>query len=127
MNVNEAIEYIHSVYWAGSTPGLYRVQELLAKMGNPEKNLKFVHVAGTNGKGSTASMLASILRKAGYHTGLYTSPYIYRFHDRIQLDGEQIAASFQAGRRHPVGVGGGVGIAEAAGVGGYAGVECFGA
>jgi hypothetical protein len=91
MNVNEAIEYIHSVFWQGSPPGLHRVKTLLAKMGNPEKKLKFVHVAGTNGKGSTASMIASILRKAGYRAGLYTSPYIYRFHERIQLDGEQIS------------------------------------
>ena len=91
MNVNEAIAYIHSNFWKGSPPGLYRTQELLAKMGNPEKNLKFIHIAGTNGKGSTAAMTASILRKAGYRTGLYTSPYIYRFHERMQVDGEQIA------------------------------------
>ena len=91
MNVNEAIEYIHSVYWKGSPPGLYRVQGLLEKMGNPHKKLKYVHIAGTNGKGSTASMTASILQKAGYRTGLYTSPYIYRFHERIQINGEQIA------------------------------------
>jgi len=91
MNVNEAIEYIHSVYWKGSPPGLYRVRGLLEKMGNPHKKLKYVHIAGTNGKGSTASMTASILQKAGYKTGLYTSPYIYRFHERIQINGEQIA------------------------------------
>ena len=91
MNVNEAIEYIHSVFWKGSIPGLSRTQELLSKMGNPEKDLKYVHIAGTNGKGSTAAMTASILRKAGYRTGLYTSPYIYRFHERMQIDGEQIS------------------------------------
>ena len=91
MNVNEAIEYIHSVFWKGSIPGLGRTQELLAKMGNPEKSLKFVHIAGTNGKGSTAAMTASILRKAGYRTGLYTSPYIYRFHERMQIDGVEIS------------------------------------
>ena len=91
MNVNEAIAYIHSVFWKGSVPGLSRTQTLLAKMGNPEKKLKFVHIAGTNGKGSTAAMTASILQKAGYKTGLYTSPYIYRFHERMQIDGEQIS------------------------------------
>ena len=91
MNANEAIEYIHSVCWKGSVPGLGRTQELLRRIGNPEKKLKFVHIAGTNGKGSTAAMTASILRKAGYRTGLYTSPYIYRFHERMQIDGEQIA------------------------------------
>ena len=91
MNVNEAIEYIHSVFWKGSIPGLSRTLTLLEKMGNPHKDLKYVHIAGTNGKGSTAAMTASILRKAGYRTGLYTSPYIYRFHERMQIDGEQIS------------------------------------
>ena len=91
MNVTEAIEYIHSVCWKGSIPGLGRTQTLLEKMGNPEKDLKFVHIAGTNGKGSTAAMTASILRKAGYRTGLYTSPFIYRFHERMQVDGVEIS------------------------------------
>jgi dihydrofolate synthase/folylpolyglutamate synthase len=91
MNVTEAIEYIHSVFWKGSTPGLYRTQQLLEKMGNPEKKLKFVHIAGTNGKGSTASMTASILQQAGYKVGLYTSPYIYRFHERMHVNGVEIS------------------------------------
>ena len=91
MNAEQAIAYIHSVCWKGSIPGLGRTQELLKKMGNPEKKLKFVHIAGTNGKGSTAAMTASILSKAGYRTGLYTSPYIYRFHERIQVDGVEIS------------------------------------
>lgn len=91
MTAQEAIDYIHSVFWKGSIPGLGRTQALLAKMGNPEKALKYVHIAGTNGKGSTAAMTASILQKAGYRVGLYTSPYIYRFHERIQINGEQIS------------------------------------
>lgn len=91
MNAEQAIAYIHSVCWKGSIPGLGRTQELLEKMGNPEKKLKFVHIAGTNGKGSTAAMTASILSRAGYRTGLYTSPYIYRFHERIQVDGVEIS------------------------------------
>ena len=91
MNAEQAIAYIHSVCWKGSIPGLGRTQTLLAKMGNPEKKLKFIHIAGTNGKGSTAAMTASILRKAGYKTGLYTSPYIYRFHERMQVDGQEIS------------------------------------
>ena len=91
MNVTQAIEYIHSFFWKGSIPGLSRTQELLRRMGNPEKKLKFVHIAGTNGKGSTAAMTASILKKAGYKVGMYTSPYIYRFNERIQVNGEQIA------------------------------------
>ena len=90
MNTQEAIEYIHSFFWKGSIPGLSRTQELLRRLNNPEKKLKFVHIAGTNGKGSTAAMTASILQKAGYRVGLYTSPYIYRFNERIQLDGRQI-------------------------------------
>ena len=91
MNVNEAIEYIHSVCWKGTVPGLGRTQALLKLMGNPEKKLKFVHIAGTNGKGSTASMTASILQQAGYRVGLYTSPYIYRFHERMQVNGVEIS------------------------------------
>ena len=90
MNATEAIEYIHSVCWKGSIPGLGRTNALLEKMGNPHRSLKFIHIAGTNGKGSTAAMTASILQKAGYKTGLYTSPYIYRFNERMQIDGEQI-------------------------------------
>ena len=90
MNVSEALEYIHSVSWKGSIPGLSRTRELLGKMGNPEKKLKFIHIAGTNGKGSTAAMLASVLKQAGYITGLYTSPYILKFHERMQVNGEMI-------------------------------------
>ena len=88
MNINEALEYIHSVYWKGSVYGLRRMYTLLEKMGNPQDALKYVHIAGTNGKGSTAAMTASILQKAGYRTGLYTSPYIYRFNERMQINGE---------------------------------------
>ncbi len=91
MNAQQAIEYIHSVFWKGSIPGLSRTTQLLEKMGNPQNDLKFVHIAGTNGKGSTAAMTASILRKAGCCTGLYTSPYIYTFHERMQVDGQNIS------------------------------------
>lgn len=91
MTVQEALTYIHSVCWKGSVPGLERTRELLERMGNPEKSLRFVHIAGTNGKGSTAAMTASILRQAGYKTGLYTSPYILRFHERMQVDGVEIS------------------------------------
>ena len=91
MTPEEALSYIHSVCWKGSIPGLSRTRELLEKMGNPQNQLQFVHIAGTNGKGSTAAMTASILRKAGYRTGLYTSPYIFRFHERMQVDGQCIS------------------------------------
>lgn len=93
MNYVEALEYIHSVSWKGSRPGLGRTRELLSLMGNPEKKLKFVHIAGTNGKGSTASMTASILEKAGYTVGLYTSPYIFTFNERMRVNKENISDS----------------------------------
>ena len=86
MNYSEALSYIHSVCWKGSVPGLSRTRELLGKLGNPEQSLKFIHIAGTNGKGSTAAMLASILEEAGYTVGLYTSPFINRFNERMQVN-----------------------------------------
>ena len=91
MTVEEALSYIHSVSWMGSRPGLERTQELLKRLGNPEKQVKYVHIAGTNGKGSTAAMTASILQKAGYRVGLYTSPFINKFHERMQVNGEMIS------------------------------------
>ena len=86
MTYNEALAYIHSVCWKGSVPGLSRTRELLKKIGNPENSLKFVHIAGTNGKGSTAAMLSSILEEAGCTVGLYTSPFINRFNERMQVN-----------------------------------------
>ena len=90
MSYESTLEYIHNVKWQKSKPGLSRTKELLASLGNPEKKLKFVHIAGTNGKGSTAACTAAILQEAGYKTGLYTSPYIIRFNERMQINGEQI-------------------------------------
>lgn len=90
MNYEQALEYIHSVSWLGSKPGLSRTRKLLSLMGNPQNGLRFIHVAGTNGKGSTCAMLASVLQAAGYKTGLYTSPYILRFNDRIRVNGVDI-------------------------------------
>lgn len=91
MSYESTLEYIQNVKWVGSKLGLSRTRELLASLGNPEKKLKFVHIGGTNGKGSTAACIASILQKAGYKTGLYTSPYLYRFNERMQINGEQIS------------------------------------
>ena len=91
MNYEETLAYIHSVNWQTSKPGLERTTELLQKLGNPENKLKFVHIAGTNGKGSTAACVAAIMQKAGYKTGLYTSPYILRFNERMQINGEHIS------------------------------------
>ena len=91
MTIDQALTYILSVSWKGSVPGLERTQELLRRLGNPEKQLKFVHIGGTNGKGSTAAMTASILKEAGYKTGMYTSPHLYKFHERIQVNGSCIS------------------------------------
>ena len=90
MNVQEALAYISGVEFFGSKPGLERIGELLEKLGNHQQGLKFVHIAGTNGKGSCAAMTASVLKAAGYKTGLYTSPYLYRFNERMQINGKQI-------------------------------------
>ncbi|MCL2080085.1 MAG: bifunctional folylpolyglutamate synthase/dihydrofolate synthase [Oscillospiraceae bacterium] len=91
MNITETLKYIHNVKWQGSKPGLSRTRELLKAIGNPQKQLKFVHVAGTNGKGSTCALLASALSRAGYTTGLYTSPYVTCFNERMQVNGIQIS------------------------------------
>ena len=91
MNYNEALEYIHSVSWTFCKPGLERIEELCKRLGNPQKDLKFIHVAGTNGKGSFCSMLNSVLREAGYKTGLFTSPYVKVFNERMAINGEMIS------------------------------------
>ncbi len=91
MNYEEALEYIHGTYKFGSKLGLDNIKTLLKRLGNPEKNLKVIHVAGTNGKGSVCSMLQSVLTTAGYKTGLYTSPYIQRFNERIRIGEEMIS------------------------------------
>lgn len=91
MNYNEALNYIHSISWTFCKPGLERTQELCQGLGNPQNNLKFIHVAGTNGKGSYCSMLASVLKEAGYKVGLYTSPYITFFNERMAINGEPIS------------------------------------
>lgn len=90
MNIDETLSYIHAVCWRSSIPGLERIRALLALMGDPQKDMKFIHVTGTNGKGSTCAIMASILRAAGYRTGLYTSPFLIRFNERMQVDGRQI-------------------------------------
>ncbi len=86
MNYNEAIQYVHSLMRFGIKPGLERVSALLARLGNPQDKVKTIHVAGTNGKGSICYMSAAVLKKAGYKVGLYTSPYVVRFNERIQID-----------------------------------------
>jgi len=90
MTAKEAIAYIENYTWSTTRLGLGRTRELLGAMGNPQKHLKFIHVAGSNGKGSTCAMLAAILQKAGYKTGLYISPFIEEFNERMQVNGETI-------------------------------------
>lgn len=91
MSYEETLAYIHSVKWQGSKPGLSRTRALLSALGNPERQLRFVHIAGTNGKGSTAACIASCLQAAGWRVGLYTSPYINRFNERMQVNGVPIS------------------------------------
>ncbi len=91
MKKEEAINYIHSINWTFCKPGLERTQELTEMLGNPQNSLKFIHVAGTNGKGSFCSMLSNVLIEAGYRVGLYTSPYIKSFNERMQINGEMIS------------------------------------
>lgn len=90
MTAEEAILFIHEKVWQGTKPGLDRTRELLSKMGNPQKQLRFIHIAGTNGKGSTSAMLAAILKSAGLTTGLYTSPFISDFNERMRVNGVPI-------------------------------------
>ena len=90
MTGQEAIAYIHAQHWQQRSPGLGRMRRLLRLLGNPQDKLRFVHVAGTNGKGSTCAMIAAILGAAGYRVGLNTSPYLITFHERIRVDGRMI-------------------------------------
>ena len=87
----DAIEYINTPRWLTSRLGLERIRELLDRLGRPQDRSKFVHVAGTNGKGSTCAFTASILAEAGFKTGLFTSPYVETFHERIRVNGRNIS------------------------------------
>ena len=91
MNYNEAIAYIKSTGKFGSRPGLEVISCLLEKMGSPHKKIKCVHVAGTNGKGSTSSYVSNVLRECGLKVGLFTSPPIFDETERIQINGNYIA------------------------------------
>lgn len=86
----DPIAYINEPRWMESRLGLDRVRDLLDRLGRPQDKLRFVHVAGTNGKGSTCAYLASILQAAGLRTGLFTSPYLITFEERIRVDGANI-------------------------------------
>ena len=91
MTYQEALTYIHSISWRGSKPGLERISGMMEQLGNVQEDLKFIHIAGTNGKGSVSAMLSSVLTAAGYRTGLFISPYIMRFNERMQVNGMPIS------------------------------------
>lgn len=96
MTYEEAIAFIHGTYKFGSKLGLDNIKTLLGLLGSPEKSLKFIHVAGTNGKGSTSAFIHSVLVEAGYKTGLYTSPFIETFNERMRvnhtlIEGDELA------------------------------------
>lgn len=89
--IQEALEYIHNTNRFGSVLGLDNITKLLDLMGNPQNDLKFIHVAGTNGKGSTSSYITNILKEANYKVGFFTSPYIEIFNERIRINDEYIS------------------------------------
>lgn len=89
MTFEQALDFIHATGNL-SRPGLERITELMHRLGDVQNTLRFVHVAGTNGKGSTCAMLERVLRAAGYRTGLYTSPHLLRVTERIKVNGEEI-------------------------------------
>ena len=91
MTIQETLDFIHRTIWMKSRPGLERITELMHLLGDPQKKLRFIHIAGTNGKGSTTAMLTSVLRQSGYRTGMYTSPHLWRVHERFCVNGEDIS------------------------------------
>lgn len=93
MTYEEALSKIHSLNKFGSRPGLDRIGKLLSLMGNPQNDVKYIHIAGTNGKGSVCALLSSVLKASGYKTGLFISPYITDFCERIQINSLPIPKS----------------------------------
>lgn len=91
MNYQESLAFIHGAKKNGPKPHLDRITALMHDLGDPQDQLHFIHLAGTNGKGSTAVSLSTIITQAGYKTGLYTSPFIYDFNERIQINNQNIA------------------------------------
>ena len=90
MNYSESIAYLYGLQKFGIKLGLHTIKQLLASVGNPHKKFPSIHIAGTNGKGSTAAFLASVLTESGYRTGLYTSPHLVSFNERITIDNRTI-------------------------------------
>jgi len=91
MNYEQAAKYLEGIIKFGIKPGLERIEALCEAFGNPQRQLRAIHVTGTNGKGSTATFIASILGEGGYRTGIYLSPYVHDMRERIQIDGRMIS------------------------------------
>jgi len=90
MNYQEALDFINEAEGLGSRLGLETIKKLMNLLGDPQKDLKCIHIAGTNGKGSTTSYISTMLKEAGYKVGIFTSPYLERFNERIQINGIDI-------------------------------------
>ena len=90
MNYEQSVAYIHGKYGKGVKVGLDNMTRLLKRLGDPHKALKCIHVAGTNGKGSTCAFIDSMLRKTGAKVGLYTSPFLMRYNERMRINGQEI-------------------------------------
>jgi len=90
VNYQQAIDYLKGLTKFGINLGLGRIEELLRRLGNPHRRLKIIHIGGTNGKGSTTAMIASILMEAGYKVGMFTSPHLHSYTERFRINGEVI-------------------------------------
>ena len=96
MDIQESLNRLFALHTFGIKLGLDNIKSFLDKIGNPQKKLKTIHVAGSNGKGSTSSFIASILMENGYKVGLYTSPHFVKFNERISINGNLISDEYIA-------------------------------
>ena len=93
MNYREAMDYIEELRPLGSVMGLETMRQLCERLGDPQEQLKFVHIAGTNGKGSTLAYVSTVMQTAGYRVGRYISPTVREYRERFQVDGRMITQS----------------------------------
>ena len=91
MNYQQALAYAEECGQYGCVPGLENMQELLGRLGNPQEELAFVHIAGSNGKGSVMNFISTVLTEGGYKTGRYISPTIFEYRERFQINGKYIS------------------------------------
>ena len=89
--INDTLEYLYNLHNRGIKLGLDNIESILSECKNPESNFKSIHIAGTNGKGSTASILAKLFQNNYKKVGLYTSPHLIRFNERIRINGKPIS------------------------------------